>query len=123
MGDNNKQRWYSRPVLFVSNTEKARQHYMELLGFTEDWNAKDDDRIIVSQVVRGTDCELILCEDPQRAGNARNFVALDDDVLKDFVKELESKDVPIEQSWWGYPVLVVKDSDGNELMFPINETS
>ena len=34
-------RWYSRPVLFVSDLQRALRFYIDGLGFKKDWHADD----------------------------------------------------------------------------------
>jgi catechol 2,3-dioxygenase-like lactoylglutathione lyase family enzyme len=70
-------RWYTRPVLFVSDIERSLQFYVEMLGFEKRWH-EGDGAGKVCQVDRGG-CEIILCEDPTRRDKGRLFVALSDD--------------------------------------------
>jgi catechol 2,3-dioxygenase-like lactoylglutathione lyase family enzyme len=67
-------RWYSRPVLFVNDLNRAVRFYVDGLGFKKDWHA-DDGKGTVCQVSRG-DCEIILCQDAKRRDKARLFVEL-----------------------------------------------
>ncbi len=78
-------------------------------------------REIVAQVHRGSGCELILSEESKRAGESRVFISLEAEDLAGLQKELKRKDVPVSYSWWGYDVLVLKDPDGNEILFPIEQ--
>jgi hypothetical protein len=65
------------------------------------------------------DCELILsCQEPDRTGRGRVFVSLDVAVLDAVRAELEGRGVSVEDGWWGYRLMIVRDPDGNELYFP-----
>jgi catechol 2,3-dioxygenase-like lactoylglutathione lyase family enzyme len=111
-------RWYSRPVLFVSDLDRASRFYVEQLGFTESWRHVDDGRAEVAQVDRsGT--ELILTSQwPDKAGSALIFISLDPDLLDAARAEFEGRGVPVKDGWWGYKVAIVEDPDGNQLYFP-----
>lgn len=82
-------RWYSRPVLFVADLNRALGFYIDQLGFEKNWHSGDGTGT-VCQVSR-SDCEIILCQDPARRDKARLF----------------------------YDTTQVDDPDGNELLFPV----
>jgi catechol 2,3-dioxygenase-like lactoylglutathione lyase family enzyme len=109
-------RWYSRPVLFVADLDRALRFYLDALGFKKDWHS-DDGAGDVCQVSR-SDCEIILCEDPGRAGHGRLFIELTADGLRDLQRELKERSVPVRSVRWGYETTQVDDPDGNELFFP-----
>jgi catechol 2,3-dioxygenase-like lactoylglutathione lyase family enzyme len=54
------QKWYARPVLFVSDLQVALRFYTDKLGFKKKWHARDGTGT-VCQVDRG-ECEIILCK-------------------------------------------------------------
>jgi catechol 2,3-dioxygenase-like lactoylglutathione lyase family enzyme len=111
-------RWYSRPVLFVSDVDRSVAFYTGQLGFREHWRHEHEGRAVVAQVDR-QDCELILsCQEPDRTGRGRVFVSLDVAVLDAVRAELEGRGVAVEDGWWGYRLMIVRDPDGNELYFP-----
>jgi catechol 2,3-dioxygenase-like lactoylglutathione lyase family enzyme len=112
-------RWYTRPVLFVTDVHRALRFYIDLLGFEKAWH-EGDGAGTVCQVNRG-ECEIILCEDTTRSGKARLFVELTADGLADLRRELVERSVPSKESWWGSDVLQIDDPDGNELFFPVSE--
>ena len=112
-------RWYTRPVLFVADVNRALRFYIDMLGFEKRWH-EDDGAGNVCQVNRG-ECEIILCEDATRRDKARLFVELTPDGLTDLRREIVERSVPSKNSWWGYDVLQVDDPDGNELLFPTSE--
>jgi len=113
---NQEHRWYSRPVLFVGDLNRALHFYTGQLGFEKKWHS-DDGAGTVCQVNR-SDCEIILCEDAARRDKARLFVELTAEGLRDFRRELSERSVPNKAVRWGYDSTQVDDPDGNELLFP-----
>lgn len=109
-------RWYTRPVIFVNDVNRALQFYVDRLGFKKDWH-EGDGAGTVCQISRG-ECEIILCEDAARRGRARLFIELTPEGLAELRRELAERSVPSTLSWWGSEVILVKDPDGNELLFP-----
>ena len=112
-------RWYSRPVLFVADVNRAIRFYVDMLGFETAWH-EGDGAGTVCQVNRG-ECEIILCQDAVRKDKARLFVELTMDGLTEFLHELDERSVPSNRIWWGYNVIQIHDPDGNELLFPLAE--
>jgi len=115
------QKWYTRPVLFVSDLQVALRFYIDKLGFKKKWHA-DDGQGTVCQVDRG-ECEIILCEDSERHDKGRLFVELNRDGLDQLRREIVERSVPTEKAWWGYDAIRITDPDGNELLFPLDETN
>ena len=113
------QRWYTLPVLFVADVNRAIRFYVDMLGFEKSWHSGDGAGT-VCQVNHG-ECEIILCEDATRRDKSRLFVELTADGLTDLRRELVERSVPSKESWWGYDVLQIDDPDGNELLFPLSE--
>ena len=112
-------RWYSRPVLFVAEVNRAIRFYVDMLGFEKAWH-EGDGAGTVCQVNRG-ECEIILCQDAVRRDKARLFVELTMEGLTEFLRELDERSVPSNRIWWGYNVIQIHDPDGNELLFPLAE--
>jgi len=112
-------RWYTRPVLFVADVNRAIRFYVDKLGFEKSWH-EGDGAGGVCQVNHG-ECEIILCEDSRRRDKARLFIELTPEGLADLRREIVERSVPSKESWWGYDVVQVDDPDGNELLFPISE--
>jgi catechol 2,3-dioxygenase-like lactoylglutathione lyase family enzyme len=110
-------RWYTRPVLFVSDVNRALHFYVDLLGFEKGWH-EGDGAGGVCQVNHG-ECEIILCEDATRNGKARLYVELTPDGLAQLRRAFAERSVLSKSSWWGSDVVQVDDPDGNELLFPI----
>ena len=109
---------YARAVFFVSDADRALRFYTEELGFSEDWNYKEDDRTVVCQVgLFGF--ELILNQvydwTRSRAGHGRVFIGLEDNQGEPIREHLIARRVKAATLDWGRPTLVIKDPDGNEL--------
>lgn len=115
--ERNALHWYARPVLFVSDVNTALRFYVDQLGFTRKWHVDG-----VCQVDRGG-CEIILCQDPKRTDRSRLFVELTRDGIDELRREIAERSVPAEKMWWGYDSIRVVDPDGNELLFPLDETN
>ena len=58
-------RWYTRPVLFVTDVNRALRFYLDMLGFEKRWH-EGDGLGKVCQVNRGECC--LLCRDSCRHG-------------------------------------------------------
>jgi|SRR2546421_11656284 len=108
--------WYSRPVFFVSDAERSIHFYQEKLGFSLDWNYKEEGRAYVCQVSR-SGFELILAQDEVKAGNGRVFISLDSEQEKALRKEIEERKIEASDSRWGMPIIEILDLDENELFF------
>jgi catechol 2,3-dioxygenase-like lactoylglutathione lyase family enzyme len=112
-------RWYARPVFFVADLSRSLPFYLDQLGFVKNWH-EGDGAGTVCQVSR-SECEIILCQDAARPDRARLFIELTADGLEDFRRELAVRSVATEAIWWGYDTTLVRDPDGNELLFPVPE--
>jgi catechol 2,3-dioxygenase-like lactoylglutathione lyase family enzyme len=112
-------RWYTRPVLFVADVNRAIRFYVEMLGFEKSWH-EGDGAGKVCQVNHG-ECEIILCEDATRTDKARLFIELTAEGLAALRRELLERSVPTKETWWGHDSLQIIDPDGNELLFPVSE--
>src|SRR5918998_5494960 len=100
-------RWYTRPVFFVADVKRSLRFYTDMLGFEKAWHEGDGDGK-VCQVNRG-ECEVILCEDPDRRDRGRLFVSLTRDGMAQLRRELIERSIPSRESWWGYDVIQVDD--------------
>lgn len=110
-------RWYTRPVFFVADVNRAARFYVDVLGFQKSWHTADGAGT-VCQVNHG-ECEIILCEDATRKDRGRLFIELTAAGLADLRREFMERSVPTKETWWGYDTLQVDDPDGNELFFPV----
>ena len=109
--------WYCRPVLFVADVEHTLRFYLDQLGFTKKWYIDN-----VCQVDRGG-CEIILCEEPARRDRTRLFIELNRDGIDELRREIAERSVPTDELRWGYDTIRIVDPDGNELLFPLDETN
>ena len=109
-------RWYTRPVLFVENVDRAARFYVTLLGFEKRWHSEDGAGT-VCQVSRA-ECDIILCEDAKRRDRGRLFIELTADGFEQLRRDLVERSVPYTETWWGSNALQIEDPDGNELLFP-----
>jgi catechol 2,3-dioxygenase-like lactoylglutathione lyase family enzyme len=110
--------WFARPVLGVADVERALDFYVHRLGFVESWRFADAGVVQVAQAER-QGCALIFSRQrPDKVGKGLMFLSLGDAKTVDAVRaELEGRGVAVEDGWWGYPVLIVRDPDGNALYF------
>ena len=115
------QKWFARPVLFVSDLQVALRFHLDTLGFKKKWHAGDG-KGTVCQVDRG-ETEILLCEDSERHDKGRLFVDLARDGLDGLRREIVERSVPAQKAWWGYDVIRIADPDGNELLFPLDDTN
>ena len=111
-------KWYSRPIVCVSDVERALAFYVDKLGFAEAWRHAEDGQTLVAQVGR-SGCELILSSQwSDKVGSALIFISLDQDALRDARTEFKNRGVDVKDGWWGYRLAIVEDPDGNQLLFP-----
>jgi catechol 2,3-dioxygenase-like lactoylglutathione lyase family enzyme len=112
---------YARAVFFVENTERARQFYIDKLGFTPDWGDPEEDGVRYVCQVSLFGFELILNQahgDARgRVGHGRVYIGLEDDQIAPVVGHIKAKGIATERITWGKPTLVVRDLDGNEIFF------
>lgn len=113
--------WYTRPVLFVADLNRALDFYIDSLGFWKKWH-EGDGAGTVCQVNRG-DCEIILWQHATRRDKARRFIELNVPELAQLRRDLAERSVPTQKIWWGYDSIQIDDPDGNELVFPIEGNS
>ncbi len=110
--------WYTRPIIPVADVAVALGYYVNTLGFVEDWRHEDDGGLLAAQVGRDG-CELILsCQWPDKVGQTMQFISLEPEVMTALRADLEGLGVAVEDGWWGYRLMVLRDPDGNELFFP-----
>jgi catechol 2,3-dioxygenase-like lactoylglutathione lyase family enzyme len=121
--------WYARPVLFVADIDRTLDFYVNRLGFTQSWRYENEGKAFVAQVDR-QGCALIVSSQwPEKVGKGLMFISLNVDValaklraevekaLDRLRAEFEGRGVDVQDGWWGYRLLVVRDPDGNELYF------
>lgn len=110
--------WYTRPIFFVADVARALDFYINILGFTQKWSFTEQGKVFVAQANRG-ECEIIFSDQwPERIGKGRLFISLTSAGYAALPGDLAAKGLTAKQGWWGYPVIIVTDPDGNELYFP-----
>ncbi|HVY83748.1 MAG TPA: glyoxalase superfamily protein [Caulobacterales bacterium] len=110
--------WYTRPVFFVADTDRALAFYVDQLGFAESWRHADAGKLLVAQVEREGSEIILSSQWPDKVGRSMVFVSLSDAAFSALRPELEAKGVRVKDGWWGYACLVIDDPDGNQLFFP-----
>ena len=115
-----KEKWYSRPVFSVADIGNSLKFYCTLLGFEQSWRYEENGRTIVTQVSRG-ELELILAANLDRKGGARIFISLTKPELAQLEQIIEEKEIETERIFWGYPTIRIRDPDGNEMLFPLED--
>jgi catechol 2,3-dioxygenase-like lactoylglutathione lyase family enzyme len=121
--------WYARAVLFVADIDRTLDFYENRLGFTQSWRYEENGKAFAAQAER-QDCALIFSSQwPDKVGKGLMFISLDVEAplsgsnvevtaaLDNLRAELEGNGVTVEDGWWGYKLLIVRDPDGNELYF------
>ena len=111
---------YARSVFFTRDAERSLRFYTEELGFSVDWEFKEEGRTYVFQVSL-IGFELILNQTGEqthaRAGHGRVFIGLDHDQGEPLRKHFAERRIQAERVDWGRPTLVVRDADRNEIFF------
>jgi catechol 2,3-dioxygenase-like lactoylglutathione lyase family enzyme len=115
MNEKANQTWYARPVFFVRDCDAASAFYARL-GFRENWRSSYEGDVVALQVSRA-DVEIILSLDPERAGGGRVFFALEGDLAVKAEREFTAAAIETRRAYWGMPVILVSDLDGNDLVF------
>ena len=112
---------YARAVFFVEDGERARQFYIDKLGFTPDWGDPDKDGVRWVCQVSLFGFELILNQvwgpSVGRQGHGRVYIGLEDQQIQPVLDHIQKKGIATERIEWGQPTLVVRDLDGNEIFF------
>ena len=116
---------YARSVFFVRDGERALSFYTETLGFSLDWNYREQGRAWVFQVSL-LGFELIINQTErwteERPGHGRLFIGLDDEQSDALRKHMEQKAINTTVVDWGQPTIVIRDLDQNELFFWLSES-
>jgi catechol 2,3-dioxygenase-like lactoylglutathione lyase family enzyme len=113
--------WRAYAVFFVSDAERSLRFYTGELGFSLEWNHKEEGRTFVFSVsLHGF--QLILNQvEPDteaRAGHGRVFVGLKEGEQSEALrKQIEDRRIQTTVIQWGAPTRVIRDPDGNELFF------
>ncbi len=107
--------WYARPVFFVADCESALRFYAAL-GFEEAWRHEERGTAVAVQIQR-SGAELILNRDAARAGGGRLFLSLEPGEVAACTAAFTAAGIEVHAATWGMPVRIVRDPDGNDLLF------
>jgi catechol 2,3-dioxygenase-like lactoylglutathione lyase family enzyme len=102
-------------VFFVADCD-ASLHFYRKLGFREAWRHEESGAVVAAQVDR-PGVELILNRNAQRAGSGRLFVSLNRGEVARCAREFAAESIHMQDAHWGMAVKVVRDPDGNDLIF------
>ena len=109
------------PILRSFDEGKAREFYVDWLGFKIDWQHRfDGNAPLYMQVSRG-DCVLHLSEH-HGDGSPGSHIRIRVDQLEEFFAELQSRPYKnyrpgLQDQEWGARELIVQDGAGNLLVF------
>jgi len=116
------------PIFRIFNEDKAREFYVDYLGFTVDWEARfEPGTPLYMQVSRG-DCKINLSEHHGDASPGSTIRILVDE-LEAYHQELTAKQYKyyrpgLQDQEWGVREMSVQDGNGNKLIFyrPLDAT-
>jgi catechol 2,3-dioxygenase-like lactoylglutathione lyase family enzyme len=113
--------WSASTLVFVRDVDASIRFYVSRLGFTLNMRHEEAGHALVAGVSRGDGCALLLTSQwPDRIGLGILYAAFAQDQFDALRAELESKQVAVKQGWWGSPLLIVEDGDGNQFYFAKN---
>jgi catechol 2,3-dioxygenase-like lactoylglutathione lyase family enzyme len=111
-------RWYARPVFFVTDLARSLQFYENLLDFQKTWHEADGQGTVCQ--VNRSDCEIILCQCADRKDKSRLFIELTKEGVAELLEQIAARAIPHKKTRWGYDVVQIDDPDGNELLIPLS---
>jgi len=110
--------WTSSTLVFVRDVDAAIAFYVEQLGFTLNMRYAEEDKALVAGASRGDGCSILLtCQWPDKVGTTVLYTALEAREHEQVCAEFQAKGVALKEGWWGKPLVVVEDGDGNQLYF------
>jgi len=111
--------WVTSTLVFVRDVDASIRFYVDTLGFTLNMRHEDGGRALVAGVSRGDGCALLLTSQwPDRIGLGIVYNALGQEEFNELRADLAAKQVALKEGWWGNPLLIVEDCDGNQIYFP-----
>jgi catechol 2,3-dioxygenase-like lactoylglutathione lyase family enzyme len=109
--------WYSRPVFFVKDAERSIAFYRDKLSCTLSWNYQEQGRAVVCQMSRSGFEVILAAQDETKAGHGRIFVSIDHEQEAALRQQIAANGLIASDDYWGMPVIVIEDPDGNQLLF------
>lgn len=110
--------WASSTLIFVRDVDQAIGFYVDRIGFELHMRFEDEGKALVAGISRGDGCSLLLtCQWPDKVGKAVVYTAFDAPEFERTCAELQAKGVTLGDGWWGRPLVIVEDPDGNQIWF------
>ncbi len=112
---------HTTPILRIFDLAKAKEFYVDFLGFTIDWEHRFGENFPVYLQVSRDDCVLHLSEHHgDTTPGSRVIIAISG--IEDFHRELSERGYrylkpAIEDTEWGSRVMTLTDPFGNRLTF------
>lgn len=111
--------WASSTLVFVRDVDVAIRFYVDALGFRLNMRHEEGGHALVAGVSHGDGCALLLTSQwPERIGTAILYAAFGPEDFARLRADLQKKGVATKEGWWGQPLLIVEDPDGNQFYFP-----
>ncbi len=110
--------WTCSTLFFVRDVDRAVGFYLERLGFALNMRYEEDGVARVAGVSRGPGCALLLTSQwPDRVGTGVLYSGLDADHHAAVFAEFAARGAAVGDGFWGKPISVLEDPDGNQLWF------
>jgi uncharacterized glyoxalase superfamily protein PhnB len=109
------------PIFRIFNEDKAREFYVDYLGFTIDWEHRFEPGTPIYMQVSLGDCKLHLSEHHGDASPGSSIRVLVDE-LEAYHQQLTAKQYKyyrpgLQDQEWGTREMSVQDGNGNKLIF------
>jgi catechol 2,3-dioxygenase-like lactoylglutathione lyase family enzyme len=112
--------WITSTLVFVRDVDASTAFYVDKLGFTLNMRHVEEGRALVAGVNHGDGCSFLLTSQwPDRTGSAVIYNALDQNEFTALRRSLAGNGVRTSDGFWGKPLLIVADPDGNEIWLPV----
>jgi len=113
------------PVLPVADVNAAVDHYVQDLGFAEDFRVPGPDGTVVSGQVRRGACQIMFNLNPKDAGNAGGgiwlWIRADDQDIDEVYEDIKTKGLKIREElgdrFWGDRSFAFEDRFGYVLAY------
>ncbi len=113
------------PVLPVADVVAAITHYVEVLGFSEDFRVPMEDGPVVTGQVRRGNCQIMFNLNPKdadkRGGGVWLWVRVDEEDIDALYASFVENNIPIQEElgnrFWGDRSFAFQDANGYTLAF------